>query len=108
MLTELAQRLDLHPNRIKPWKNQLLEGAAGVLGGEAKADAAPAVNLEDPYAKTGQLALENAFLSGSLGNPRLQHQVHHHRCRRCLAPQSDNGVNGENARHGNDLRYEPR
>jgi transposase len=41
-LTELVQQFDLHPNQIKPWKNQLLEAAAGVFGGEAKAGAAPA------------------------------------------------------------------
>ena len=38
-LTELAQQFDLYPNQIKQWKNQLLEGAAGVFGGEARTDA---------------------------------------------------------------------
>lgn len=31
-LTELAQQFDVHPNRIRQWKDQLLEGAAGVFG----------------------------------------------------------------------------
>jgi hypothetical protein len=44
-LTELAQQFDMHPNQIKQWKDQLLEGAAGVFGGEAKADAAPGGGL---------------------------------------------------------------
>jgi len=65
-LTELAQQFDVHANQIKQWKDQLLEGAAGVFGGEAKADAAPAVDLKDLHAKIGQLALENDFLSGAL------------------------------------------
>jgi transposase-like protein len=58
-LTELAQQFDVHPNQIKHWKDQLLAGAAGVFGGEAKAEAAPTVDLNDLHAKIGQLALEN-------------------------------------------------
>ena len=61
-MTELAQQFDLHLNLIKQWKDHLLEGAAEVSGGEAKTDAAPAVDLKDLHAKIGQLALENDFL----------------------------------------------
>jgi len=35
-LTELAQQFDVHANQITQWKSQLLEGAAGVFGGEVK------------------------------------------------------------------------
>ena len=31
-LIELAQDFDLHPNQIKQWRDQLLEGATGVFG----------------------------------------------------------------------------
>ena len=36
-LSELAEQFDIHPNQITQWKSQLLEGAASVFGGEAKA-----------------------------------------------------------------------
>ena len=35
-LNELAQQFDLHPNQIKQWKDQLLDGAEDVFGGSGK------------------------------------------------------------------------
>jgi transposase-like protein len=35
-LAELAQLYDVHPNQITQWRGQLLEGAAGVFGGETR------------------------------------------------------------------------
>ncbi len=37
-LVELSQQFDVHANQIKQWKDQLLEGATGVFGDEAKTD----------------------------------------------------------------------
>ena len=55
------------PIRFTPWKSQLLEGAAGVFGGEAKAGPAEAaVDVKTLHAKIGQLTLENDFLEGAL------------------------------------------
>jgi len=66
-LTELAQQFDVHANQITQWKAQLLEGAAGIFGSEAKAGpAAPTVDLKSLHAKIGELTLENDFLEGAL------------------------------------------
>jgi len=41
-LSELAQHFDVHANQITQWRSQLLEGAAGVFGGEVKPESAEA------------------------------------------------------------------
>ena len=66
-LADLAQQFDIHSNQITQWKAQLLEGAAGVFGAEARPEpAAPAVDLKSLHAKIGELTLENDFLEGAL------------------------------------------
>ena len=37
-LAELAQQFDVHPNQITQWKAQLLDGAAGIFGAEARSE----------------------------------------------------------------------
>ena len=66
-LAELAQQFDVHPNQITQWRAQLLEGASGVFGNAAKAEAAPAMDVKTLHAKIGALTLENDCLSGALG-----------------------------------------
>jgi len=71
-LADLAQQFDVHPNQITQWRSQLLEGAAGVFGSEAKSEpAAPVIDVKTLHAKIGELALENDFLSGELGKAGL-------------------------------------
>ena len=69
-LAELAQQYDVHPNQITAWRTQVLDGAAGLFGGEA-AEAAPAVDLKVLHAKIGELTLENDFLAGALSKAGL-------------------------------------
>jgi transposase len=70
-LAELAQQFDVHPNQITQWRSQLLEGASGVFGAEAKAEPATAVDVKTRHAKIGELTLENGFLAVALGPRRV-------------------------------------
>jgi len=71
-LADLAQQFDIHSNQITQWKAQLLEGAAGVFGAEARPEpAAPAVDLKSLHAKIGELTLEKDFLEGALSKAGL-------------------------------------
>jgi transposase-like protein len=72
-MVELVQQFDVHSNQITQWKAQLLEGAAGVFGGEAHPEsAAPAIDLKSLHAKIGKLTLENDLYERS---PVKRHRV---------------------------------
>ncbi|WP_439155033.1 IS3 family transposase [Yoonia sp.] len=61
-LIELAQDFDVHPNQIKQWRDQLLEGATEVFGEAPKATSEPVIDVKTLHAKIGELTLENDFL----------------------------------------------
>jgi len=69
-LAELAQQFDVHPNQITAWRNQLLEGAAGVFGQEKGFAKEAAVDVKALHAKIGELTLENDFFRGSAQQSR--------------------------------------
>ena len=64
-LAELSEHVDVHPNQISEWKQQLLECAVDVFGGVRPAKT-PAPDVKVLHAKIGQLTLENDFLEGAL------------------------------------------
>ena len=67
-LADLAHLHDVHPTQITAWRAQLVEGAAGQFGaGSIGKSSELEVDLKTPRAKTGELTLENDFLSAALG-----------------------------------------
>ncbi len=64
-LAELVAQFDGHANVIKAWRDQLLEGAAGVFG-DSKLDTPSPVDVEKLHPKIGELMLTNDFLAGAL------------------------------------------
>lgn len=69
-MSELATQFDLHPNQIKQWKDQLLEGVADVFD-DKPGSKEPEIDVTSLHAKIGQLTLENDFLEGALATAGL-------------------------------------
>lgn len=70
-MSELATQFDVHPNQIKQWKDQLLDGVSGVFDDKPKAAKEPEIDVTSLHAKIGQLTLENDFLEGALAKAGL-------------------------------------
>lgn len=60
-LVELSRQFDVHAKQIKQWEDQLLKGAPGVFGDEAKVEpAGPTVNVKTLHAKIGALTKDRS------------------------------------------------
>ena len=56
----------LHPTQVSTWQRQVIEGMAGVFSDKVKKAENREGEIKELYAKIGQLAVENDFLSQGL------------------------------------------
>jgi len=58
---EIAAKRQLHPTQMSTWKQQAIEGMAGVFSDKVKKAETKDGEIKELHAKIGQLAVQNDF-----------------------------------------------
>jgi transposase len=65
---EIAHQFQVHPSQVRTWKRSLVEGAAGLFGGDLDREKEVKQTLiAQLYQHIGQLKVERDFLQNKLG-----------------------------------------
>ena len=65
---EIAPWFEVHPSQVRTWKRSLVEGAAGLFGGDGDREKeADQTLMAQLYQHIGQLKVERDFLKNRLG-----------------------------------------
>lgn len=70
-MSDLETQVDVQPNRIKQWKDQLLGGVTDGIDDKPKGPKEPEIDAKSLHAKIGQLTLEDDYLEGALDKAGL-------------------------------------
>jgi len=67
-LSEIAARFEIHPNRVRLWKRQTVEGMSSLFTGKAnRHDVSQETRIKELHEKIGQLTVERDFLARAFG-----------------------------------------
>ena len=65
-LSAVAARHGIHPNQVRDWRKQFLDGGEAALRNKARQAAEQAATIKDLHAKIGELTMEKDFFSRAL------------------------------------------